>query len=181
NSQLWQFRNGTLINKKSGLALDLEKEDHSNCLGHTGLAAAAGWFFIKNQKHGTVLGVSNVTKEGTKIVASALDKKNYETQLWKFEDGFLWNKASKFVLDYTAKTSDADNQHWALTQEGFIFSRIKPNLVLALKDTVGRATLNLYIQEKKSHDHGEQRWNFVIPTIKGEQPYPVLRTFETHP
>ncbi|RUS34344.1 hypothetical protein BC938DRAFT_481089, partial [Jimgerdemannia flammicorona] len=25
NSQLWQFRNGTLINKKSGLALDLEK------------------------------------------------------------------------------------------------------------------------------------------------------------
>jgi hypothetical protein len=58
-----------------------------------------GYFFIKNQKHGLVITVLETDKLAAQVTASQLDMENFNRQLWKFNDGFLINKASNLVLD----------------------------------------------------------------------------------
>lgn len=58
-----------------------------------------GYFFMKNQKHGLVITVLETDKLAAQVVASQLDVENFNRQLWKFNDGFLINKASNLVLD----------------------------------------------------------------------------------
>lgn len=58
-----------------------------------------GYFFIKNQKHGLVITVLETDKLAAQVIASHLDTQNFNRQLWKFSDGFLFNKASNLVLD----------------------------------------------------------------------------------
>lgn len=53
-----------------------------------------GWFFVKNQSTGSVLTVSEDT-----VIATKLNTASYSSQLWRYKDGFLLNKASGKVLD----------------------------------------------------------------------------------
>ncbi|KAI8644598.1 hypothetical protein BD408DRAFT_441591 [Parasitella parasitica] len=138
-----------------------------------------GYFFIKNQKHGLVISVLETDKLAAEIIASNLDTRNFNRQLWKFNDGFLINKASNLVLDvrggciekgselcqYKQKQEGFENQQWGLTVEGFIHAKTHKNMVLAIsnrKDTDS----NVFLTDKKTPDHEEQRWNFVLPVFK---------------
>lgn len=58
-----------------------------------------GYFFIKNQKHGLVISVVDTDKLAAQVIASQLDTENYNRQLWKHSEGYLFNKASNLVLD----------------------------------------------------------------------------------
>lgn len=58
-----------------------------------------GYFFIKNQRHGLVLTVEETEKLAAEVIATPLDTKNFNKQLWRHENGFLVNKASNMVLD----------------------------------------------------------------------------------
>lgn len=58
-----------------------------------------GYFFIKNQKHGLVITVLDTDKLAARVIATPLDTENYNRQMWKHNDGFLFNKASNLVLD----------------------------------------------------------------------------------
>lgn len=58
-----------------------------------------GYFFIKNQKHGLVVTVLETDKLAAAVTATSLDSVNYNRQLWKHDNGFLFNKASNLVLD----------------------------------------------------------------------------------
>lgn len=58
-----------------------------------------GYFFIKNQKHGLVITVDGSNKLAAQVLASTLDTKSFNRQLWRHENGFLFNKVSNLVLD----------------------------------------------------------------------------------
>ncbi|KAI9277828.1 hypothetical protein BY458DRAFT_585168 [Sporodiniella umbellata] len=138
-----------------------------------------GHFFIKNQKHGLVVSVVETEKLAAQIVASPLDAKNYNRQLWSHKQGFLINKASQFVLDvrggsispgtelcqYKQKKVGYENQQWGLSVEGFIHTKKNEAMVLALDQNLGSKSV-LALAQKKTPDHEEQRWNFVLPVFK---------------
>ncbi|CEP07259.1 hypothetical protein [Parasitella parasitica] len=138
-----------------------------------------GYFFIKNQKHGLVISVLETDKLAAEIIASNLDTRNFNRQLWKHSDGFLINKASNLVLDvrggciekgaelcqYKQKQTGFENQQWGLSVEGFIHAKTHKTMVLSIasrKDTDS----NVFLTNKKTPDHEEQRWNFVLPVFK---------------
>jgi hypothetical protein len=58
-----------------------------------------GWFFVKSQARGLVLTVLESGVIAAEVAAAKLDTSNYSRQLWKFNDGFIINKASEMVLD----------------------------------------------------------------------------------
>ncbi|KAG1448366.1 hypothetical protein G6F56_008961 [Rhizopus delemar] len=138
-----------------------------------------GYFFIKNQKHGLVVSVLETEKLAAHVLASPLDSQNYNRQLWTHKDGFLINKASQFVLDvrggcivngselcqYKQKKVGYENQQWGLTVEGFIHAKTHEGMVLALDKNIGEKP-TLALAHKKTPDHEEQRWNFVLPVFK---------------
>lgn len=138
-----------------------------------------GYFFIKNQKHGLVISVLETEKLAARVVATHLDTKHYNSQLWKHNDGFLINKASNLVLDvrggcivsgselcqYKQKNEGFENQQWGLSPEGYIHAKTHKNIVLALSSSK-REVLNVRLSDKKTPDHEEQRWNFVLPVFK---------------
>ncbi|EIE89124.1 hypothetical protein RO3G_13835 [Rhizopus delemar RA 99-880] len=138
-----------------------------------------GYFFIKNQKHGLVISVLDTDKLAASVVAAPLDSQNYNRQLWTHKDGFLINKASQFVLDvrggcitsgsqlcqYKQKTEGYENQQWGLSVEGYIHAKTHQTMVLALDKQVGDKP-SVTLANKKTPDHEEQRWNFVLPVFK---------------
>ncbi|KAI7903616.1 uncharacterized protein BX663DRAFT_36301 [Cokeromyces recurvatus] len=140
-----------------------------------------GWFFIKSQVHGLVLTVLETGMIAAEIAAFKLDTSNYPRQLWKYEDGYIVNKASNMVLDvrggslkpnakicqYTQKKDDNENQLWALSADGVIFLEANKNLVLTVEENQ-TAHSKLYLSERKSNLE-EQRWNFVLPVFKKKQ------------
>lgn len=58
-----------------------------------------GWFFVKSQARGLVLTVLETGVIAAEVAAAKLDTSNYSRQLWKYNDGFIINKASEMVLD----------------------------------------------------------------------------------
>ncbi|CAO3687991.1 unnamed protein product [Rhizopus microsporus] len=104
---------------------------------------------------------------------------NYNRQLWTHKDGFLFNKASGLVLDvrggcivdgselcqYKQKSEGYENQQWGLSVEGFIHAKTHKDKVLAI-DAQSGETANLVLASRKTPDHEEQRWNFVLPVFK---------------
>ncbi|KAI7893920.1 uncharacterized protein EV154DRAFT_125918 [Mucor mucedo] len=138
-----------------------------------------GYFFIKNQKHGLVITVVDTDKLAAQVIATQLDTENYNRQMWKHSDGYLFNKASDLVLDvrggcivsgselcqYKQKKEGAENQQWGLSVEGYIHSKNHKDVVLALSGT-RKTSLSVYLANKKTPDHEEQRWNFVLPVFK---------------
>jgi hypothetical protein len=138
-----------------------------------------GYFFIKNQKHGLVITVLETEKLAAQVIATKLDMQNYNRQLWTHKDGFLFNKASGLVLDvrggcivdgselcqYKQKTEGYENQQWGLSVEGFIHAKTHKDKVLAIDAQSGEKA-NLVLASRKTPDHEEQRWNFVLPVFK---------------
>ncbi|KAI9267080.1 hypothetical protein EDC94DRAFT_692320 [Helicostylum pulchrum] len=138
-----------------------------------------GYFFIKNQKHGLVITVLETDKLAAAVLATSLDSVNYNRQLWKHDNGFLFNKASNLVLDvrggcivngseicqYKQKQDGFENQQWGLSVEGYIHAKTEKKVVLAISGTM-KNSLSLYLANKKTPDHEEQRWNFVLPVFK---------------
>ncbi|KAI8971219.1 hypothetical protein BDB01DRAFT_508938 [Pilobolus umbonatus] len=141
-----------------------------------------GWFFIKSQAHGLVLSVLETGVIAAEVAATTLDTSNYSRQLWKFDNGFIINKTSNMVLDvrggeiksgagicqFTQKTTDAENQKWALTNDGAIYPTTNKNLILCVNEneTIRSA---LYLTDKKASLSKAQRWNFVLPVFKKKQ------------
>lgn len=59
-----------------------------------------GYFFIRNVASGQVLDVKDASAQpGASIVLWPRKSSGYDNQLWKYEDGFLVNKASGLVLE----------------------------------------------------------------------------------
>ncbi|KAF7721215.1 hypothetical protein EC973_005100, partial [Apophysomyces ossiformis] len=141
-----------------------------------------GWFFVKSQAHGLVLTVLNSGVLAAEAVAVKLDTANYSRQLWKYQDGYLINKASEMVLDvkggsitpgaevcqYKKKKKDNGNQQWALTVEGFIHIKARKALVLAVEENASTKS-KVFLSDKKSSEYKAQRWNFVLPVFKKKQ------------
>ncbi|KAI8376915.1 hypothetical protein BD560DRAFT_445435 [Blakeslea trispora] len=139
-----------------------------------------GHFFIKNQKHDLVITVLETEKLAAQIVATKLDPKNFNRQLWSHKDGFLINKESNLVLDvrggcivdgtelcqYKQKKEGFENQQWGLSPEGYIHSKIHKDVVLAISSVNIKDRLTVRLADKKTPDHSEQRWNFVLPVFK---------------
>lgn len=55
---------------------------------------------------------------------------------------------------------------WGLTKEGFIHVRCNRTLVLSVQKA---DSSRIYLAERRSGDHKEQRWNFVLPVFKKKQ------------
>ncbi|KAI8351202.1 hypothetical protein EDC96DRAFT_292308 [Choanephora cucurbitarum] len=139
-----------------------------------------GHFFIKNQKHGLVITVLETDKLAAQIVATKLDPKNFNRQLWSHKDGFLINKESNLVLDvrggciedgselcqYKQKKEGFENQQWGLSPEGYIHSKNHKDVVIAVSSTNKKDHLPVRLADRKTPDHSEQRWNFVLPVFK---------------
>ncbi|KAI9261552.1 hypothetical protein BDA99DRAFT_560413 [Phascolomyces articulosus] len=133
-----------------------------------------GWFFIKNQASTAILTISG----DSDIITAKLDTSNYSRQLWRYKNGFLINKSSGKVLDvrggsiengaglcqYDQKKKSYQNQQWALTVEGFIHIQSNNGLVLSSQTKSGKTSI--YLADKLSVEHKEQRWNFVLPVFK---------------
>ncbi|KAI8059433.1 uncharacterized protein B0P05DRAFT_574919 [Gilbertella persicaria] len=148
-----------------------------------------GWFFVKSQARGLVLTVLETGVIAAEVAASKLDKSNYSRQLWKYDSGFIVNKASEMVLDvrggalksgagicqYTRKEKDNENQQWALTPDGAIYLQVNKGLVLTVKENEAVRS-KLYLSERKS-GHKEQCWNFVLPVFRKKTTTVTKTTF----
>ncbi|KAI8641464.1 hypothetical protein BD408DRAFT_368184, partial [Parasitella parasitica] len=140
-----------------------------------------GWFFVKSQARGLVLTVLETGVIAAEVAATKLDTSNYSRQLWKYNEGYIVNKASDMVLDvrggsiesgasicqYTRKEKENKNQQWALTPEGVIYLEASKKLVLTVKENEAVRS-KLYLSERKP-GHKEQCWNFVLPVFKKKQ------------
>ncbi|KAI8884081.1 carbohydrate-binding module family 13 protein [Backusella circina FSU 941] len=138
-----------------------------------------GFFFIKNQKNGLVLTISDSGRLAAEAIVIKLDTENYNHQLWKHNDGFLFNKVSKLVLDirggcvvngaeichYRQKTKGYENQQWSFSVEGYIYPKTEKDFVLAVDDNKTDRS-NVFLAKKKISDHEEQLWNFILPVFK---------------
>ncbi|CEG64814.1 hypothetical protein RMATCC62417_01723 [Rhizopus microsporus] len=176
-----QKKNGGHQNQKFTVVLPVFKKSETVKVEQKGVFPE-GWFFVKSQAHGLVLTVLETGVIAAEVEATKLDTSNYARQLWKFDNGYLVNKASEMVLDirggsiasgaticqYTKKTEDAENQKWGLTVEGSIHPESNKGLVLTVKeDEMVRSSL--YLAERKTCDNKGQCWNFVLPVFKKKQ------------
>ncbi|ORE01579.1 hypothetical protein BCV72DRAFT_309889, partial [Rhizopus microsporus var. microsporus] len=176
-----QKKNGGHQNQKFTVVLPVFKKSEAVKVEQKGVFPE-GWFFVKSQAHGLVLTVLETGVIAAEVEATKLDTSNYARQLWKFDNGFLVNKASEMVLDirggsiasgaticqYTKKTEDAENQKWGLTVEGSIHPESNKGLALTVKeDETVRSSL--YLAERKTCDNKGQCWNFVLPVFKKKQ------------
>ncbi|KAI8362668.1 hypothetical protein EDC96DRAFT_444829, partial [Choanephora cucurbitarum] len=184
-----QKRNKSSANQRFTVVLPVfKKSTETNVKTETRGVFPEGWFFVKNQARGLVLTVLETGVISAEVAASKLDKANYSRQLWKFDSGFIVNKASEMVLDvrggslksgagicqYTRKEKDNENQQWALTPEGSIFIQANKNLVLTVKENE-TVRSKLYLSERKP-GHKEQCWNFVLPVFRKKQTTTVTKT-----
>lgn len=69
------------------------------------------------------------------------------------------------ICQYKQKKDGFENQQWGLSVEGYIHAKTEKNIVLALSSTM-KNSLVLKLANKKTPDHEEQRWNFVLPVFK---------------
>lgn len=69
------------------------------------------------------------------------------------------------LCQYTQKKENYDNQLWGLSAEGYIHSKNHKEIVLAIDGSQTKKS-TVFITHKKTPDHQEQRWNFVLPVFK---------------
>lgn len=69
------------------------------------------------------------------------------------------------LCQYKQKKEGSENQQWGLSAEGYIHAKTHKDVVLALSGTK-KTSLSVYLADKKTPDHEEQRWNFVLPIFK---------------
>jgi hypothetical protein len=69
------------------------------------------------------------------------------------------------ICQYKQKKEGFENQQWSLSAEGYIHAKTHKDIVLSISSSK-RDSLNLRLADKKTPDHEEQRWNFVLPVFK---------------
>jgi hypothetical protein len=69
------------------------------------------------------------------------------------------------LCQYKQKNEDNANQQWGLSIEGYIHAKTHKNIVLAISGSK-KDEYAVYLSDKKTPDHEEQRWNFVLPVFK---------------
>lgn len=74
-----------------------------------------GWFFVKSQARGLVLTVLESGVIAAEVAAAKLDTSNYSRQLWKFNNGYIINKASNMVLDVRGGMSKEERSYYTNT------------------------------------------------------------------
>ncbi|RUS14907.1 ricin B lectin domain-containing protein [Endogone sp. FLAS-F59071] len=133
----------------------------------------SGYFFIRSRQNGKVLDVEGGSSDaGVRICI--WPKKDYDNdnQLWKFEEGFLVNKRSGLVIDiqsgelapdrnicqYDRKwVQEANNQRWGY-EDGFIYCRARPDLVLDIRGGDDSDGTEVIVYNKKYEDNYNQKW-----------------------
>ncbi|RIA92477.1 Carbohydrate-Binding Module Family 13 protein [Glomus cerebriforme] len=138
-----------------------------------------GWFYIKSKTNNYVLEPHCLSvNSGTRIVAS---KQRFgfdaDSQLWRYDDGYIVNKASGKVLDIQGghirtfhrtylcqldrkPSSETSNQQWTLLPGGFISSKTHKNHVLHLHGHFYRSKNEILINRIKDDDSHKQTWYF---------------------
>lgn len=69
------------------------------------------------------------------------------------------------ICQYKQKKEGFENQQWGLSVEGYIHAKTHKDVVLAISSSKS-TNANVYLANKKTPDHEEQRWNFVLPVFK---------------
>ncbi|KAI7861529.1 hypothetical protein BDF14DRAFT_1868106, partial [Spinellus fusiger] len=129
---------------------------------------------------------SATTDAGSNVVISSLRTKDADPQLWRHDQGYLYNKKTGLVIDVakgnakagseivqqSVSNAKAENncQTYGITPEGHIFLKQKPSLVLGIKESFfsRREGLHVHLQlvDKRYQERKEQRWEFIVPVIK---------------
>ncbi|KAF9929140.1 hypothetical protein BGZ65_005935, partial [Modicella reniformis] len=148
------------------------------------------WFYIKSKASNFVLDVEHgffrdhtkpgaiLELNGQKLHASAKKHALLELQLWRFEDGFIINRRTGLALDaadgslkpgtrliqWTRKSTDNDNQQWAVT-DGFIHLKSNAGLVLDVDGDGTRDGARIALNEHKDKKNLDQRWTFEAVTF----------------
>jgi hypothetical protein len=69
------------------------------------------------------------------------------------------------ICQYKQKNEGNENQQWGLSVEGYIHAKTHKDVVLAISGSK-KSQYSVYLSNKKTPDHEEQRWNFVLPVFK---------------
>lgn len=69
------------------------------------------------------------------------------------------------LCQYKQKKEGFENQQWGLSVEGYIHAKTHKDVVLAISSSKS-TDAKVYLANKKTPDHEEQRWNFVLPVFK---------------
>ncbi|KAI8359154.1 ricin B lectin domain-containing protein [Blakeslea trispora] len=141
-------------------------------------AFPSGWFFIQSKcSHKMVIDVSyDSLKAAAKIVVWPKKAKDYDNQLWTYDNGYIINKNSGMVLDvqggilesdkqviqYKRKMiEDAHNQRWYYREDGFIYPQTDPNLVLDIRGNWTKPGTVVLLYERKYEDNMNQLWDLI--------------------
>ncbi|KAI9494791.1 hypothetical protein BDB00DRAFT_871066 [Zychaea mexicana] len=135
----------------------------------------SGWFFIRSL-------VARSTKESPLVLTAsesvltmaALDKENWQTQLWSYSSGALVNYASQMAIDVKTvvegasltlakQESVARSQRWTLSIDGYLVNGFEPSLVLTPQQSDDQG--NNYKLALANHNSfkEEHRWGLLIP------------------
>lgn len=69
------------------------------------------------------------------------------------------------ICQYKQKNEGSQNQQWGLSIEGYIHAKTHTDVVLAISGNK-KTQYSVHLFKKKTPDHEEQRWNFVLPVFK---------------
>lgn len=142
-------------------------------------------FFLKNDTAGLYISIESATSvtSGTQLTIDSLRKKNYESQLWKYDPTTfrLINTFSGLVLgiennslkdgaDIVQAVSSSANdatQSWSLSPEGEITLKSNSDFVVGFKESWfgNREGAHLHLQ-KRSKGHQHQKFTVVLPIFK---------------
>ncbi|KAF9195071.1 hypothetical protein BGZ50_005292, partial [Haplosporangium sp. Z 11] len=148
-----------------------------------------GWFYIKSAASGLVVDIehgyfTDPMKAGARAEMNhqKIDNNDgrhtlLELQLWRYEDGFLINRRTGFVLDIQGGTlklaarviqwqrksgkasfTDARNQHW-FYENGFIANVYNSRLVLDIDGDGSKDGAKIAVGERKAVANADQKWH----------------------
>ncbi|KAI8353362.1 hypothetical protein BD560DRAFT_408362 [Blakeslea trispora] len=136
------------------------------------------YFYIRSNIEDFVLSCNGEEKAGTELVIRPKADDD-ESQLWKYDNGFLACKKTLLVMDihggdlkadskllqYNRKKTMAHNQRWGFRQ-GFIYASADPRLVLTAKPEDSAVVVSIRVTEDNDH----QQW--TLEPYEGESEVP---------
>ncbi|CAB4376775.1 hypothetical protein RhiirA5_271340 [Rhizophagus irregularis] len=170
-----------------------------------------GWFYIKSQTNNHVLEPHCLSvNSGARIVTS---KQRFgfdaDSQLWKYDNGYIVNKASGKVLDIEKgyirtfhrthlcqwdrkPLTEASNQQWTFLPGGFISPTAHKGYVIHLHGHFYRSKhdiCQILLHQIKDEDGRKQTWYFepeqsqpkiLSPPIPKEYPEYFINSIKNH-
>ncbi|KAI8074362.1 uncharacterized protein B0P05DRAFT_548257 [Gilbertella persicaria] len=129
------------------------------------------YFYIQSRKSGLVLSCDGQEETGSKLVIRPKAEDD-ESQLWKYEHGFLVCKKTLLVMDiaggdlkvdskvlqYNRKKTMTHNQRWGM-RDHFIYAVADPRLVLNAKEEEGS---NIVVSTRILEDNDHQQWDIEV-------------------